>query len=252
MLQCVRREMKEETGLDGEEFTHIACRTTAEDHVIFHSFLCVVDCEKDAVKLQVGETEDYRWLTEGEFIEFVNSGEMIPTQKRRMENWLREMCYLRENGFTVQRITDKEEKWKTARKILTALPDWFGIPESREAYIRESTEMPFWAAFHGEKAVGFLSLKETGKATGEIFVMGVLPGMHRSGVGKALFAALEQGAREMGYTYLQVKTVQMGKYEIYDRTNRFYQAVGFVELECFPELWDEANPCQIYVKYIGG
>lgn len=95
MLMCVRREMKEETGLDGEEFTHITCRTTADDHVIFHSFLCTVDCDKDSVTLQEGETEDYRWLTEQEFVEFVNIGKMIPTQKRRMKKWLVEMGYLR-------------------------------------------------------------------------------------------------------------------------------------------------------------
>lgn len=249
MYQCARREMKEETGLEGDDFIHIGCRTTAEDHVIFHSFLCTVDCDKDSVTLQECETEDYRWLTEQEFVEFANSDEMIPSQKRRMKAWLAGMGYLR---TAVQKIHMPGEKITIAREILDALPEWFGIPESTENYVRESANMPFWAAYDGEKAVGFVSLKETGRATGEIFVMGVLPGMHRSGVGKALFGALEQGAMEMGYTYLQVKTVQMGKYEIYDRTNRFYLAMGFSELECFPELWGEANPCQIYVKYIGG
>lgn len=29
--------------------------------------------------------------------------------------------------------------------------------------------------------------------------------------------------------------------------NRFYLAVGFQEFEVFPMLWDECNPCQIYV-----
>ena len=49
---------------------------------------------------------------------------------------------------------------------------------------------------------------------------------------------------------MQVKTVKMGVYEDYDRTNRFYLSVGFRELEVLP-LWDEANPCQVYVMYIG-
>ena len=93
MWQCIRREMKEETGLDGDTFTLIASRTTAEDHVIFHSFLCTVDCDKNAVTLQEGETEDYRWLTEQEFAKFVNSGHMIPNQKRRLKAWLAEMGY---------------------------------------------------------------------------------------------------------------------------------------------------------------
>ena len=32
-----------------------------------------------------------------------------------------------------------------------------------------------------------------------------------------------------------------------DATNRFYLALGFGEFEVFPTLWDEWNPCQIYV-----
>ena len=51
----------------------------------------------------------------------------------------------------------------------------------------------------------------------------------------------------MGYSFIQVKTVLMGKYEDYDKTNRFYISLGFKEFEIFPTLWDERNPCQIYV-----
>ncbi len=39
----------------------------------------------------------------------------------------------------------------------------------------------------------------------------------------------------------------MGFYENYDQTNLFYRNVGFKEFEVFPMLWDEHNPCQIYV-----
>ena len=31
------------------------------------------------------------------------------------------------------------------------------------------------------------------------------------------------------------------------KTNFFYVACGFKELEVFPLYWDEANPCQVYV-----
>ena len=27
----------------------------------------------------------------------------------------------------------------------------------------------------------------------------------------------------------------------------YYKSLGFKELEVFPTLWDEANPCQIYI-----
>lgn len=36
----------------------------------------------------------------------------------------------------------------------------------------------------------------------------------------------------------------------YDKTNKFYLALGFKEFEVFPTLWDEWNPCQIYVMAI--
>ena len=53
-----------------------------------------------------------------------------------------------------------------------------------------------------------------------------------------------------GYSFIQVKTVQMGKYEDYDNTNMFYLSLGFKEFEVFPTLWDEWNPCQVYVMSI--
>ena len=147
----------------------------------------------------------------------------------------------------VQEITNPAEKQKIARLILEALPDWFEVTETREIYIRESADCPFFAAFDGEKPVGFLCLKETGKDTAELHVMGVLKEYHRKGIGRELFGKAKEAAVREGYSFLQVKTVQMGKYEDYDRTNRFYISLGFKEFEVFPLLWDELNPCQVYV-----
>lgn len=86
--------------------------------------------------------------------------------------------------------------------------------------------------------------------TVELYVMGVLPQLHRRGVGRELLNRAREAAREMGYAFMQVKTVQMGKYPQYDRTNRFYRTLGFREFEVFPTLWDPGNPCQIYVLYL--
>ena len=147
----------------------------------------------------------------------------------------------------VRLIGSPDQRAAIARQVLEALPDWFGIPESREAYIRDSRAQPFWADLEGDTAQGFLALKETSPYTAELAVMGVLPEYHRRGIGRALFAAFRQYARDHGCQFLQVKTVQEGCYPNYDRTNAFYRSLGFRELECFPTLWDEANPCQIYV-----
>ena len=151
----------------------------------------------------------------------------------------------------IRLVKEEAVKEEIVATILCELPDWFGLPESTNSYIDQSRDMPFWAAFLNDRAIGFIVLKETGQATAEVFVMGILPQYHRAGVGRALYDAFEAHARANGYVFAQVKTVQMGHYEAYDRTNRFYLSMGFQELECFPTLWDEWNPCQVYVKYIG-
>lgn len=147
----------------------------------------------------------------------------------------------------VKTITDKNEKRAIAKKILELLPEWFGIEESREEYIQESMEQDFIAAVKDNSPVGFLCLKETGKDTVELAVMGVMKEYHRQGIGRELFAAAKELAIKQGYSFMQVKTVQMGRCDRYDDTNRFYKSLGFKEFEVFPTLWDAHNPCQIYV-----
>ena len=144
-------------------------------------------------------------------------------------------------------VEEAAEKQRISRSILEALPEWFGIPEAREQYIKESAAQPFFAAVDAEKVIGFLCLKETGKETVELSVMGVLKDYHRRGIGRKLFERAKKAAGNHGYSFMQVKTVQMGRYAEYDATNRFYRSLGFKEFELFPTLWDERNPCQIYV-----
>ena len=144
-------------------------------------------------------------------------------------------------------VCDAAEKSGIARTVLEALPEWFGIPEARESYISEAADEITVVSEEGGRPNGFLCLKETGKDTVELAVMGVLKECHRNGIGTALFQAAKAIAVEKGYSFLQVKTVQPGRYEEYDRTNLFYLSLGFKEFEVFPTLWDEQNPCQIYV-----
>lgn len=151
------------------------------------------------------------------------------------------------NMIIIREITESIEKAKISRSVLEALPEWFGVAESREAYIRESGSWLFYAAYDGDFPVGFICLKETGKDTAELAVLGVLKEYHRKGIGRELFDRVKAAAAGKGYSFLQVKTVRMGVYEDYDDTNRFYLALGFKEFEVMPLLWDEQNPCQIYV-----
>ena len=92
----------------------------------------------------------------------------------------------------IQELTVAEEKQKVVRQILEGLPEWFGIAEAREEYIAQSAGQPCFAAMEQGKPIGFLCLKETGRDTMELAVMGVDRKDHRRGCGRALFAGETQ------------------------------------------------------------
>jgi ribosomal protein S18 acetylase RimI-like enzyme len=148
----------------------------------------------------------------------------------------------------IKEIFNATSKVEIASKILNDLPEWFGIPKYTNDYIEKSKSMPFFAVYDENEAIGFIALKETSLYTLEIFCMGVMKKSHHLGYGKTLLNTSETYAIQKGYKFLQVKTVQEGKYSSYDKTNAFYKASGFHVLEVFPSLWDQHNPCQVMIK----
>lgn len=139
-------------------------------------------------------------------------------------------------------------KEKGIREVLTDLPEWFGIESSLDEYVTNCQNYPSWLAVDNEEVLGFISLKETSKVTAEIYCMGIKKDFHRKGIGVSLYKEFENYALNNQYRFLQVKTVAEGKYLNYDQTINFYRKLGFSELEVFPTLWDEWNPCLVLVK----
>ncbi|MBE6896265.1 MAG: NUDIX hydrolase [Ruminococcaceae bacterium] len=90
-LMCAKREMLEETGITAEVMEPIGVYVSHD--TIYHNYICTVDCDKNSVRLQIGETVDFKWVTEKEFADFVNSDKMIPVQK------IRYMSYLIKQGY---------------------------------------------------------------------------------------------------------------------------------------------------------
>jgi 8-oxo-dGTP pyrophosphatase MutT (NUDIX family) len=93
-LCCAKRELLEETGIDGGSFTELKRMVCEDDRCIFYIYLCITDCDQAAIRLQPGETEGYRWMDEAEFASFVRSGQMIPTQKKRYHDYFVACGYL--------------------------------------------------------------------------------------------------------------------------------------------------------------
>ena len=135
------------------------------------------------------------------------------------------------------------------RSILDQLPEWFGIPQSNADYARLADEGPAWLAVDDGEVVGLMLLKPHFESTVEIYLLAVVPARHRAGVGRALVAQAEAWARGRDATFLTVKTRGPSKpYEPYERTRAFYEAMGFVALEEFAELWDPQNPALMMAR----
>lgn len=92
-LQCIKRELREETGIVCEEFELVGYYVSR--NTIYYSFVCTVDCDKDSVMLQEGETEGYKWMTEEEFIAHINSDKVVDTQKVRFADYFTKLGYLK-------------------------------------------------------------------------------------------------------------------------------------------------------------
>ena len=134
------------------------------------------------------------------------------------------------------------------RSILEALPEWFGIQDARESYIQQADTQPMLTYQDGSQHVGMLTMINHSRINLEIAVMGVLPSHHRQGIGTALIRAAKTYAIKHGVKMLSVKTVADNSPDpSYANTRVFYRAMGFELFEEFPDMWDEYNPCALFV-----
>lgn len=140
---------------------------------------------------------------------------------------------------------------ETCRRILKTLPTWFGIPASVEDDIATADRLSTVIASLGDDDVGLLTLMRHNPYAAEVYVMAVLPELHRQGIGRALLKHAEGKLAADGVEFLQVKTLAPSKPDDgYDKTRAFYLAYGFRPLQEFRDLWDAENPALQMIKVI--
>lgn len=135
-------------------------------------------------------------------------------------------------------------KQAVTRLILEALPEWFGIPEAREEYIRESAGRIFFCAYDRNRPVGFLYLKETGNATVELYVMGIRKEYHRQGIGRLLFRQARDAASGAGYAFMQVKPCRWGNMRSTTGPTDFIWPWASGSLRCSPPCGTKETPAR--------
>ncbi len=140
------------------------------------------------------------------------------------------------------------------RRLLGLLPEWFGIESSVEEYVADAARLPTYLAWPVSEAaqpedagvaaapvtkstapdaptskhpVGVMLVARHFPETAEIHLLAVDPGLHRSGVGRALVGALERDLLAEGVRLLEVKTLGPSHPDAgYALTREFYRAMG--------------------------
>ena len=86
--QAAYREMLEETGLKAEKLEFVDNKVSEWSHSIFFSYVSYVSCDKNSVKLQEGETIDYKWVDLDGFFEFLDSGDALKGHNDRYKKYI--------------------------------------------------------------------------------------------------------------------------------------------------------------------
>lgn len=68
-LECARRELKEETGIEKADLFEIGRVVREENQSLYVEYLCETDSDKSAIRLQKGETVAFKWVSAKELRE---------------------------------------------------------------------------------------------------------------------------------------------------------------------------------------
>lgn len=86
-VECIKRELFEETGIISDNFEKIAFNIFDDDKCLFYSYIAVTNILKDNIVLQAGETISYKWLNKKDFTDFINSENSISRQVKRYKSY---------------------------------------------------------------------------------------------------------------------------------------------------------------------
>lgn len=140
-------------------------------------------------------------------------------------------------------------------RVLAQLPEYF----TADTHDEVRTSMPVHRAWvapddaESDAIVGFVLAERRYPRAAEITFAAVLPDRRHVGIGTALvLRALEELARD-GVEVVEVKTLDASAgYEPYLATRSFWEARGFVQIDCIDPLpgWQPGNPAAIYVTTV--
>lgn len=86
--QGARRELWEETGIRADRITELARRAYPEEQLYFVSYYCPYEGDKEAIRLQPGETMDFCWAGREALLAFMAGDQFVAPQAARVREHL--------------------------------------------------------------------------------------------------------------------------------------------------------------------
>ena len=86
--EAARREMMEETGLTADQLELIGTTLKPQSRSAVYAYLAVVNCEKNSVRLQPGETVGYQWVDVPAFFRMIQEEPVLKNQYPRYKPYL--------------------------------------------------------------------------------------------------------------------------------------------------------------------
>lgn len=97
-----RRELYEETGIIAEDLE--AIYTCYFKDRFYKGYLCRTNIAKDSIRLQEGETIDYKWVDKTEFLKIYESDEFVTSERDRLRSFVnhnlvveKDCCFEKDN-----------------------------------------------------------------------------------------------------------------------------------------------------------
>lgn len=87
-LEAAKRELFEETGLTADSLELVDVTFRDDGRSMYYSYIARVNCAKDGIVLQEGETTDYKWVDKEGLLAYVNSEHTMTNHNNRYKKYL--------------------------------------------------------------------------------------------------------------------------------------------------------------------
>ena len=226
---CAKRELFEETGILCDSFELVKITFSNRSPSLIYSYLARVDCDKNSVVLQEGETTEYKWVDAAGLIEYATSELAIKSSVERYKSFYDKVRAQISVNITDMELSHIAEYAELFVSVFNAEP-WNDEWTKETAQIRIENMMKTntfigKALYAGNDLKGLIWGQKKQHYNGMHFHIEefcVKTPEQNKGFGSALLKALEGALSEIGVSNIYLITSKG------DKTEGYYSKRGFV------------------------